>query len=201
MGKRFIIGSRKVIRLVDKKIIILCIIILYVLSTIIVYLIAYFFNYDMGHVSILTKGYTLASVLLFLFYLFWEKIWTKLDSLEKLFPNLNGDWKITIHWRSINGQSGTVNGDCKITQTLFTLHIDIETNNSRSTTLFVTPEKKNGEIELGYIYINELNNSHPEAPKTYKGSAVLRISKNTQMLNGNYFTEQQNIGHFEIFRE
>lgn len=156
-------------------------------------------------VSIAIGGSTILNLLLLgIFYIGWEKLWSTFPVLNKwLFPNLNGNWEMIIHWEW-EGKKGTSRAKAVITQNFLKLGMDVEAEDSDSQTLLAKPKKdhETGRAELYYIFLTtpkHKDNSNPKEP--YKGTAILKLSlEGNGMLQGNYFTSRKTVGHYELRR-
>lgn len=156
-------------------------------------------------ISIATSGSAiLHALLLGTFYLGWEKVWDRYPVLNKmLFPNLNGNWEMIIHWEW-EGKKGTSNAKAVITQNFLKLGMDVEAEDSDSQTLLAKPRKdaETGRAELYYVFLTtpkHKSNINPQGP--YKGAAILKLSlEGNDQLQGNYFTSRKTVGHYELIR-
>lgn len=146
----------------------------------------------------------LHALLLGMFYFGWEKIWNRFPILNKiLFPNLNGNWEMIIHWEW-EGRSGTSNAKAVIKQNFLKLGMDVEAEDSDSQTLLAKPKKdiETGRAELYYVFLttpkHKSNAGHREP---YKGAAILKLSlEGNGVLQGNYFTSRKTVGYYELKR-
>ncbi|MEQ1977234.1 hypothetical protein ABLA76_15720 [Xenorhabdus sp. SGI240] len=176
---------------------------IYVLSTYILY---HFTNNEIS-LNLLSKSLSITTFVIILFGLFWRKIWKYIPFLSKvLFPDLNGKWDVIIHWQKkkceifSEPQSGISEGICEINQSLYNINMTIRTKKSK--TLSVTPIRESSleNINLYYIYQNEINNENVKNPKIYQGAAILEIRIDSDTLKGNYFTSEDTIGQFQLKR-
>lgn len=195
------------LKIVNNKIIIYCIIGIYILSSGLIYLlnwlVSLMLDESVSIFNVLYSGAGLSVVFILILCHIWDYIWKRYPILSKfIFPNLNGKWKITIKWEDKIGNKGEVIGDCIIHQSIFSISINIDTPNSKSETLTVSPEKNHqtGEIKLFYIYKNEVKNKGNKPHGMYDGAAMLKISPSHSILEGNYFTSKQGFGYFELVR-
>lgn len=144
------------VKIVNNKIIIYCIIGVYILSSGLIYLLnwlAYLMLDESASIfNVLYSGAGLSVVFILILCNIWDYIWKRYPILSKfIFPNLNGKWKITIKWEDKIGNKGEVIGDCIIHQSIFSIIINIDTPNSKSETLTVSPEKITKLVKLNYF--------------------------------------------------
>lgn len=156
------------------------------------------------NVSMALAGSTAMSlVLLFLFHIGWKWIWSKFPSLNTvLFPNLDGIWKMTIHYTG-NGKSGEVDAIATIKQDFVKISMEVESLGSDSKTLIAQPKKdpESGRPFLYYMYQVEPKRIHMAPVASYTGSAILRYSDvDVDSLSGNYFTSVGTRGRFVLTR-
>ncbi|MBL5826867.1 hypothetical protein [Serratia fonticola] len=154
-------------------------------------------------ISYLSPSWKLATILNIVLWLVfsrgWRCIWRRFPSLnEHIFPDLNGKWKIKIHW--VKGEEhGIVEGDAWIKQSLINMSMGINTQDSESETLIVQPQKDSvsGRPMIYYIYKNTPKNTSPKNPGAYEGTALLKIClTNKNELNGNYYTNRASHGYY-----
>lgn len=142
-------------------------------------------------------------LLLFLVTIGWKRIWSVFPVLERwVFPDLNGEWKMTIHWQGA-GKSGTVSARAYIKQDLLRISMEVFSRDSDSETLIVQPKRdpESGRPILYYVYRVIPKNVGQGGGGSYEGSAILRLSNSrAHRWGGNYFTSRQTLGHFELSR-
>lgn len=158
----------------------------------------------LGNVRIALAGSTgLSILLLFVFRFAWKWLWKVVPSLNTiLFPNLEGNWKMTIHFES-NGRKGEVIADAVIRQDFISISMEVESADSDSKTLIAQPKKdpESGTPNLYYVYQVEPKTGDLASRNPYKGSAILRYCrKDGEKLEGNYFTSRNTFGRFELKR-
>lgn len=148
-------------------------------------------------------GAILDVALVGMLYVFWKPIWKAFPSLNHLlFPDLNGEWSMTIHWSS-NELSGVVEARAIIRQNLLRLSMEVASANSNSETLIAHPKKdpESGTPILVYVYRVVPRKIGANAGEPYEGAAMLRYATDgIPMLRGNYFTSRRTDGHFELVR-
>lgn len=169
-----------------------------------------FFIYDadtdlLEGIKISFKGATFLNMfLLGIVYIGWRWLWKKMPFLNDfLFPDLNGEWDMTIHWHW-NDQEGVAKATAHIKQNLINMSMEVASEDSESITLLAKPQKdpKSGRAILYYMYRNtpklrEGNNSFP-----YDGTAVLKLGhKDYELLEGNYYTDRSTKGYYELKRK
>ncbi|WP_274369229.1 hypothetical protein [Morganella morganii] len=194
------------IKLIDKKLIVSFIIIVYLLS--IVILTPYYYlnsNSVFSFLGVFATAFSLSSLIISVLCIKWQSIWNKYPLLsEKLFPNLNGNWEIKIEYVDKESKkTKNILGECQIHQNIFNLSISIQTETSESETLSISAEKDpiTGYIKLHYIYRNDvIKQYYHDNPDIYLGTAILQIRNDSNKLNGKYFTSRNSNGHFSISR-
>lgn len=144
----------------------------------------------------------LNAVLFFLFNYYWQCLWRTYPVLNKLvFPDLNGKWDMIIEWES-GDKSGKSNAIAEIKQTFLSITMEVEAKDSYSSTLIVQANKapNSGRPFLYYIYhVTPKNTSQNSNVVSYTGAAILQLSlENKNRLSGNYFTDRETKGHFEL---
>lgn len=149
-------------------------------------------------------GSTGLSILLLVIFRFgWKWLWKAIPSLNTiLFPNLDGNWKMTIHFES-DGHKRTVLADAVIKQDFVSISMEVDSADSNSITLIAQPkkDKESGTPNLYYVYQVEPKNGDLTSRNPYKGSAILRYCRrNGEKLEGNYFTSRNTFGRFELTR-
>jgi len=156
-------------------------------------------------IRIALVGATVIDIVLFvLLYFGWEWLWEKFPKLNHLlFPNLNGTWKIKIHWKGIESD-GEVNGLAYIKQDFLQISMEVDTANSESETLCTKSFKDpaSGRPILYYMYRVIPNNTTSNNTEAYEGSAILKLDHRcSNSLKGNYYTSRQTTGFFELLKE
>jgi hypothetical protein len=143
--------------------------------------------------------------LLTLLHFAWRPIWKSIPILNKLlFPDLNGEWKMEIHWKNpTREQQGIVNAVAVIKQNLTNFSMEVKSPGSESETLIALPQKDpaSGRPLLYYVYrvVPKEKDSHSD--QEYRGSALLKFSEIGQgELSGNYFTNRLTKGYFSLTR-
>lgn len=156
-------------------------------------------------ISIAISGSTaLQFLLLYVFHVGWRWLWDKFPSLNTLlFPNLNGTWKMVIHWEW-GDKKGTSHAKAVIKQDFLKLGMDVDAEDSDSQTLLAKPKRdsETGRAELYYVFLTtpkHKSDANPQAP--YKGTAILKLGlEGNGILQGNYFTSRKTVGHYELTR-
>jgi hypothetical protein len=145
----------------------------------------------------------ISSVIMVFFYFGWKKIWLYFPSLNKiLFPDLNGQWDMIIHW-NWDGRSGTTNAKAYIQQNFLTMSMEMVSNESDSETLLAKPKKdpESGRPILYYVYRNIPKHINGVQKPPYEGAAILKLDHtDLNCLKGNYFTNSSSSGHYELVR-
>jgi SMODS-associating 2TM, beta-strand rich effector domain len=155
-------------------------------------------------VRIALAGATVLNLLLlFLVYIGWKSIWSTFPALNRwVFPDLNGEWKMTIHWQNAEA-SGVAFARAHIKQDLLRISMEVFSRDSDSETLIAQPKRdpESGRPILYYVYRVVPKNIKLGTGGSYEGSAILKLSDTGHdRLGGNYFTSRQTLGHFELVR-
>lgn len=133
----------------------------------------------------------------------WRLVWMQFPKLNtQLFPDLNGDWNITIHWLR-EGKSGEVHAKAKIEQTLISLKMEVYSEDSDSETLLAKPKRGVDSLRplLYYVYRVTPKQKNGVVQASYEGTAILLLDPySLEKLGGNYFTNQLSKGRFELVR-
>lgn len=141
-------------------------------------------------------------IILVLFSFVWRYLWQWIPKLnEWLFPDINGLWDVEIHW-IWQEKKGVKHGEVHIKQNIFTLSMELFTDESESETLVVQPKKnsESGRLHLYYIYRNEPKSTTPL--ESHIGTAILKFPpQNTSLLEGNYFTDRNTKGVLKLKRK
>ncbi|HCP53546.1 MAG: hypothetical protein CMK72_16165 [Pseudomonadaceae bacterium] len=152
-------------------------------------------------VMILASIYDL--VLLGLAHFGWRWLWQKIPLLGSiLFPDLNGQWRMTIHWSAVDG-GGEVEANAIIKQSFVSFSIEVQSDGSDSETLVVQPKKdsESGRPILYYVYRVVPKGGHDLVSGSYEGAAILKFFEgDSHGLRGNYFTSRNTQGRFELQR-
>lgn len=161
------------------------------------------------NLKIALGGSTIFHLMLLTFiYIGWKSLWKKFPVLEALFfPDLSGNWNITIDWMDDHGNHGKASGTATIKIDFYKVSMDVNTKDSDSVTLCVRPSKntESGNPTLHYFYrvtpkFKKGNNI--KAFEQYNGAAILAMTNNcSSTLQGNYFTDRYTRGHFVLKRE
>lgn len=151
----------------------------------------------------LRGGALLNVVLLATIYFAWRSIWRWIPKLNQwIFPDLNGDWDVTIHW-VWGDRNGTAKGRATVKQNLLNLSMELATEKSTSETLLAKP-KRHPESKsplIYYIYRNTPKVKTSTSDGSHEGMAVLKVEpRNALSLGGNYFTDRNTKGHFEMVK-
>ena len=172
------------------------------------YLLSFFGIDNYSEFRILTSVCgVLELLLLYLFFAGWRKIWKVLPILNKwIFPDLNGEWDATIDWNWRNGEEskqGIKKGKVYINQSLLKFSVDLETDESESSTLVVKPfkDKESNQAAFYYMYRSESINKNAEHNGDYKGAAILKLPHNKfDKMSGNYFTDRNTFGRYTFVK-
>jgi len=176
-------------------------------AVLIVIILLFFLDADVDRiegVKIAFRGATVLNVILLgVVYFGWRWLWKQIPFLnDVLFPDLNGEWDMTIHWRW-NGKEGVAKATAHIKQSFLKISMEVDSEDSQSTSMMAKPKKdsESGRAILYYIYrstpkLTVGNNSIP-----YEGTAILKLDhKNFKILEGNYYTDRSTKGHYKLKR-
>jgi hypothetical protein len=136
------------------------------------------------------------------FYFGWRRLWRWFPALNRLFPDIGGEWKIKINWHG-EGQRGVVDAEATVRQDFLRVSMEVRSPKSDSQTLIALPKKdpESGRPLLYYVYLvtPKAVGANPSPP--YYGAAILKFSEaGGEELSGNYWTSQQTGGHFRLSR-
>lgn len=138
----------------------------------------------------------------------WRTLWTKVPALNTaLFPDLNGDWRMTIHWSGVNEEGdpveGIVQATASIKQTFLHMSMEVESEDSDSETLMAKPKRdpESGRPLVYYVYRVVPKKTKAKAGLSYEGAAILKFDRgHSARMTGNYFTSRMRQGHFTLER-
>jgi hypothetical protein len=119
-----------------------------------------------------------------------------------VFPDLNGEWTMTIHWQGTE-KYGIVPARAHIKQDLLRISMEVFSHDSDSETLTVQPKRdpESGRPILYYVYRVIPKNVGNNGGGSYEGAAILKLANSgSDQWSGNYFTSRQTLGHFELSR-
>lgn len=136
-------------------------------------------------------------------HVWWKRLWIAFPSLNTfLFPDLNGDWKMTIFWVG-NDANGVAKAIATIRQDFLRISMEVKSDKSDSETLMARPKKdsESGRPLLYYVYRVVPKQVNVNAGESYEGAAILKFDGvGTGSLSGNYFTSRCTKGHFLLER-
>jgi hypothetical protein len=143
-------------------------------------------------------------ILLAAVHFIWRWLWAKFPVLNTfLFPDLNGRWRMTIHWIGPEAE-GVVSATAIIRQNFLHISMEVTSDGSDSETLMAKPKKdpESGRPLLYYVYRVVPKQINAGAGSSYEGAAILKFeSEQSNCLSGNYFTSRKTVGHFVLQRE
>ena len=132
----------------------------------------------------MSDSISLTSIIVFLYEKFlWR--WNPLESVPKLFSHYNG----TII-SSFDNQCRNATLDIK--QTLLSVHVTLETDESRSNSVNASIVDLYGDKCILYTYLNTPNALVRDRSAIHYGTASLCVKNNT--LTGDYFTDRKTTG-------
>lgn len=84
----------------------------------------------------------------------WRFLWRRVPYLQSLYPDISGEWDVTIQW-SRAGNHGSVLGKAIVRQDLLRISMELEAPDSDSRTLSAVPKKdpESGRASLHYMYL------------------------------------------------
>lgn len=148
-------------------------------------------------------GAILNTVVLIFVYWGWRKLWEFFPFLNNwLFPDLNGEWDMTIHYRNC-GKSGEVLAKAVIRQNWLSMSMEVLSQDSDSQTLAMVPKKdpESGRAQIFYFYRVTPKKTDIATREAYEGSANLKFFEaGVIQLAGNYYTSAATDGHFKLER-
>lgn len=113
-----------------------------------------------------------------------------------IFPYLGGTWTGTIRYHR-DGVARQKEATLQIYQSLLRVRLLLETDESKSQTLIVYPQRDADfrSFRLYYVYENRTKEGQQQRRPSYRGIAIVRIElKPKLILAGDYFTEQNGVG-------
>lgn len=144
---------------------------------------------------------TAIAIILFIFWILNNYIW-KLLVIRKLFgiPNIDGRYEgeLVSSFTETKEQNGTYKVAIEIRQTLTNITVCLYTERSCSYSLTANLCKNNnGNYELVYIYQNKTSAMGTNSDmRDHNGTAILVISENGNVLDGNYFNNPRERGRY-----
>ena len=112
-------------------------------------------------------------------------------------PDLNGKWICQIDYeKGINYPAGTKVSEWRITQDLFNIQINFDTNEIRSHSVSASIVKEHNEKILFYIYRTDPSKQFKEKNPAKWGAAKIYINKD--FLTGDYWTSDGTSGTMTI---
>lgn len=163
-------------------------------------------NWEAGtFIELALSGAAILEVVLMVgMYFGWKWVWQCVPALNRwVYPNIEGEWKITIHWQG-GGKMDVVYAKAIIRQDLLRISMEVRSEKSESETLIAEPRKnqESGRPLLYYVYLVTPKLTDDEAGEPYYGAAGLKFFEGDQEeLSGNYWTSRQTKGHFYLSRQ
>lgn len=151
----------------------------------------------------LTGAGILSAFLYFTFGYAWRWLWRLCPKLNSIvYPDLNGQWDMRIEW-SRKEANGVKYAIATIRQDFLKISMEVHSEDSDSETYLAQPKKEpeSGRPILYYFYKVTPKRIAGVTNPSYNGTARLRFSSEEQMgLQGNYFTDAESQGYFELTR-
>ena len=135
-------------------------------------------------------------------YFGWRHLWRWFPALNRLFPDIGGEWNIRIDWHW-KGKHGVADAEATIRQDFLRVSMEVRSTKSDSQTLIAQPKKdpESGTPLLYYVYLVTPKAVGAKPGPPYHGAAILKFSEiGGAELSGNYWTTQQSSGHFRLLR-
>jgi hypothetical protein len=155
-------------------------------------------------IALAFSGATLLQfVLLGLIYVGWRPIWRVVPALNRLFPDVNGEWVMHIQWQGPAQSGGDVKARAVLRQNFIHLSMEVHSPNSDSQTLIAQPKRdaESGRPYLYYVYLVTPISSSSDRGSPYYGAAILRFfEEDGGSFRGNYWTTQSTKGTFTLHR-
>jgi hypothetical protein len=152
--------------------------------------------------------FLIATVLVVVANFVWRRVWRWFPILARsIFPDLNGRWDGTLEttWKDADGNSpGPINATIWVKQTLFSIHIRQQTNesvsNSSRESLGSFPSAD--RYLVWYSYSNQPKNSVSFRSGPHDGVGVLEINleSDPNRLTGQYYTSRRTSGDLAFTR-
>jgi hypothetical protein len=120
-----------------------------------------------------------------------------------LFPNLDGEWEMEIHWRKNSETHGKVSAKAVIRQNFTRISMEVAAPDSDSEILIARPKRdpESGHPLFYYKYRAVRKQKGKNTGADYIDAAILRFKdEGGGKLNGNYFTSAHATGHFVLSR-
>lgn len=170
---------------------------------------AYLLKRDMSEWSI-SHIWTIGSAVLGAFIfgvplfasLAWRFLWSRVPYLQSLYPDISGEWDVTIQW-SRAGNHGSVSAKAIVRQNLLRISMELTAPDSDSRTLSAVPKKdpESGRATLHYMYLVTPHARPGKSLGAYHGAAILDVAAlDISRLAGNYWTSHQSAGRLTMTR-
>jgi nucleoside phosphorylase len=125
----------------------------------------------------------------------------RLTSVDSQLPDISGEWMMDIHWQR-EQREGKVVATAVIQQESARISMEVYSTGSDSRTLLAQLGREgSGNLVLHYLYEVEPKAIGSDAGSPYRGAAILRFYRDSDVLRGNYWTSQLSRGHFELTRK
>lgn len=169
---------------------------------------AYWTGADQGLFAVaswaISGGTMLQLALLFIFTFGWKILWRWFPFLGNvIFPDLNGEWDIDVHWK-YKDQQGIAVGTATVRQDFLSFSIMVRTDQSSSHTLALSvrkdPESKQPILYYFFRVEPEADSGPDGLP--YRGAAMLRFfdDDHDNCIKGRYWTERPTAGRYVLRR-
>lgn len=128
--------------------------------------------------------------LTWLLYVIYEKFIWKFNPLESI-PVLKKRYNVEINSSFDNKK---YKGTAEVKQTKSKVQIKIKTKESQSVSIMSEIINDSGQLRLIYSYRNEPKINLRDSSKIHYGTTILYLNKNTDTLEGEYFTDRDTKG-------
>lgn len=125
----------------------------------------------------------------------YEKILWKYDSFLK-WPVLYGTYEGVIKPNCDNRERKI---DVQVKQTLFSVHVILKSEESKSKAFTADINERDGEYILCYSYLNRPNAEVRDRSEIHYGTAILSISDKSHRLEGEYYTDRKTTGDMMLW--
>ena len=117
-----------------------------------------------------------------------------------VFPDISGNWKGAIAFRR-EGQENHLSAALNVQQNVNAISLILETDDAESETIAVYPRRlSNKRFEILYVYETRRKEGRPPPFYRYRGTAVMRLQEDRNLLVGSYYTEQGGQGTVSFTR-
>lgn len=133
-----------------------------------------------------------------LFFLVDKYLW-KIFKFVNMIPNLEGKWNVigNSSFKDEHGENYKFNMEIEIKQTLTSIEIFAETENSTSKSTMASIEMNHSKAIFRYTFENTPKNMSNDELQRHPGMIQLRINSNEDM-SGDYFSGKHRLRYGEL---